>query len=70
LLEYTNQVHKMRSISVSGILKEYLSDTEATNKELVNGESESSIDEIIQPFYLANWEKPESKYTIRDMDED
>jgi plasmid rolling circle replication initiator protein Rep len=69
LLEYTNQVHKMRSISVSGILKEYLSDTEATNEELVNGESESSIDEIIQPFYLANWEKPESKYTIRDMDD-
>jgi plasmid rolling circle replication initiator protein Rep len=68
LLEYTNQVHKMRSISVSGILKEYLSDMEATNQELVIGESGDPIEELIQPYYIANWDKPDSKYTIRDMD--
>ena len=69
LLEYTNQVHKMRSVSISGILKEYLSDTEATNEELIIGDSENPIEDLIQPFYISNWEKPESKYTIKELDD-
>lgn len=69
LLEYTKQVHKMRSISIGGVLKEYLSDAEATDKELVIGESENHIEELIEPFYMANWDKPDSRYTIRKIED-
>lgn len=68
-LEYTKQVHKMRAISIGGILKEYLSEADATNEELVIGESENPIEELIEPFYMANWDKPDSRYTIREIDD-
>jgi plasmid rolling circle replication initiator protein Rep len=68
-LEYTKQVHKMRTISIGGILKEYLSEADATNEELVIGESDNYIEELIEPFYMANWDKPDSRYTIREIED-
>lgn len=70
LLEYTKQVHKTRAIALGGILKEYLSEQEATNEELVIGDSEDSLDELVAPFYFANWDKPDSKYVVREMEDD
>jgi plasmid rolling circle replication initiator protein Rep len=70
LLEYTKQTHKTRAIAVSGILKEYLSEAEATNEELVVGETENPIEELIEPFYLANWDKPDARYTLREVEDE
>jgi plasmid rolling circle replication initiator protein Rep len=69
LLEYTKQVHKTRAISLGGILKQYLSEDEATNEELVLGESTDELSELVAPYYLSNWDKPESRYIIRDRDD-
>lgn len=70
LLEYTKQVHKTRAIAVGGVLKEYLSDADETNEELVIGESESPIEELIEPFYISTWDKPDSKYTIMKIEDE
>jgi plasmid rolling circle replication initiator protein Rep len=64
LVEYTRQVHKMRAIAVGGILKKYLSEEEATNDELVAGDSESKPEDITDPYYFAHWDKPDGRYTI------
>jgi plasmid rolling circle replication initiator protein Rep len=66
LIEYTKQVHKLRAISLGGILKQYLSDEEATNEELVIGESNDELNELVAPYYLANWDKPDRRYTIKE----
>jgi plasmid rolling circle replication initiator protein Rep len=69
LLEYTKQVHKTRAISLGGILKQYLSDEEATNEELVLGESIDELNELVAPYYLSNWDKPERRYGIKELDD-
>jgi plasmid rolling circle replication initiator protein Rep len=69
LAEYTKQVHKTRAISLGGILKTYLSDTEATNEELVLGESTEELNQLVAPYYLANWDKPDARYTARQLDD-
>jgi plasmid rolling circle replication initiator protein Rep len=69
LVEYTKQVHKTRAISLGGILKIYLSDTEATNEELVLGESTEDLNQLVAPFYLSNWDKPDARYTARQLDD-
>jgi hypothetical protein len=69
LAEYTKQVHKTRAISLGGILKIYLSDTEATNEELVLGESAEELNQLVAPYYLANWDKPDARYTARQLDD-
>jgi plasmid rolling circle replication initiator protein Rep len=66
LVEYTKQIHKLRAISLGGILKQYLSEEEATNEELVLGESTDEINELVPPYYLANWDKPDRRYTIKE----
>ena len=68
LAEYTRQVHKMRAIAVGGILKKYLSDEEASNDELVAGDSESKPEDITDPYYFAHWDKPDGRYTIDTLD--
>jgi plasmid rolling circle replication initiator protein Rep len=70
LVEYTKQVYKTRAISLGGILKKYLSEEEATNEELVLGESTESLNELVTPFYLANWDKPDSRYIARKLDDE
>jgi hypothetical protein len=70
LIEYTKQVHKTRAISLGGVLKKYLSDEEATNEELVLGESIEPIEELVTPFYLANWDKSDTRYVIRELDDE
>lgn len=69
-LEYTNQIQKMRAISIGGVLKEYLSEADATNEELIIGESQNPIEEHIEPFYISNWDKPDSRYTIRKIEDE
>jgi plasmid rolling circle replication initiator protein Rep len=70
LIEYTKQVHKTRAISLGGVLKKYLSEEEATNEELVLGESIQSLNELVTPFYLANWDKPDTRYVVRELDDE
>jgi plasmid rolling circle replication initiator protein Rep len=69
LSEYTKQVYKTRAISLGGILKQYLSEEEATNEELLLGESTDELNELVAPYYLSNWDKPESRYTIIQQDD-
>jgi plasmid rolling circle replication initiator protein Rep len=69
LVEYTKQVHKTRAISLGGILKKYLSEEEATNEELVLGESIESLNELVTPFYLANWDKSDTRYVAKELDD-
>jgi hypothetical protein len=70
LAEYTRQVHKTRAISIGGVLKKYLSDAEATNEELVLGESIDILEELIAPYYISKWDKPDARYTIRELEEE
>lgn len=69
LIEYTKQVHKTRAISLGGVLKNYLSDAEATNEELVLGESEEDVNKLVTPFYLANWNKSDIRYTVKEVED-
>jgi plasmid rolling circle replication initiator protein Rep len=68
-IEYTKQVHKLRAISLGGILKQYLSDDEATNEELVIGELADDLNDITSPYYLASWNKPDLRYTLKERDD-
>jgi plasmid rolling circle replication initiator protein Rep len=70
LVEYTKQIHKLRAISLGGILKQYLSEEEATNEELVLGESADELNELTAPYYLASWDKPDRRYTVRERGSD
>lgn len=70
LAEYTKQVNKTRAISLGGILKLYLSDTEATNEELLIGESNEELNKLVTPFYLANWDKPDSRYVVKEREDE
>jgi hypothetical protein len=69
LIEYTKQVHKTRAISLGGALKNYLSDAEATNEELVLGESEEDVNKLVTPFYLANWSESDTRYTVKEVED-
>ncbi len=71
LEELTRQVRKTRAISLGGILKQYLSDNESTNEELILGET--IIDDsnpMTDPQYLARWDRPDSKYTVTKLDDE
>lgn len=70
LEELTRQVHKTRAISLGGILKQYLSDNEASNEELVLGETGDDQNLVTDPYYLAQWDKPDSRYTVTEMNND
>lgn len=70
LLEYTKQIHKTRTIALGGILKKYLSEQEATKEELILGDSLDDINELGAPFYIANWNKPDSQYVVREREDD
>jgi plasmid rolling circle replication initiator protein Rep len=67
LIELTKQIHKTRAISLGGVLKQYLSEDDATDRELVAGDdSVTSLDQLVDPQFLANWDKSDSRYVIRD----
>jgi plasmid rolling circle replication initiator protein Rep len=68
LAELTKQVHKTRAISLGGVLKQYVSDSDGTNEELVLGDGLDNVDEIIEPEYLARWDKPDGRYTITELE--
>lgn len=70
MLEYTKQIHKMRAVSLGGVLKKYLIEEDATNEELILGDSLSELEKLVTPFYVANWDKPESRYDIEKLDDD
>lgn len=68
--EYTKQVHKTRAISLGGVLKMYLSDADATNEELVLGESTDELNKLVAPFYLANWDKSDVRYVAKKPEDE
>ena len=70
LQELTRQVHKTRAISLGGILKQYLSDNQGTNEELILGETIDDPNSMIDPHYLARWDKPDTRYTVTKLDDD
>lgn len=70
LEELTRQVHKTRAISLGGVLRQYLSENEATNEELVLGEVTDDPNLIIDPQYLASWNKLDSRYTVTEINSD
>ena len=67
LEELTRQVHKTRAISLGGILKQYLSDEEATNEELILGETVDDLSQMTDPEYLGRWDKLDSRYTVTEV---
>lgn len=67
LIELTKQLHKTRAISLGGILKQYLSEDDATNQELILGDdSITNLDQLVDPHFMANWDKSDSRYVIKD----
>lgn len=67
LIELTKQLHKTRAISLGGVLKKYLSEDDATNKEMLMGDdSITNLDQLVDPHYMANWDKSDSRYVIKD----
>ena len=70
MLEYTKQIHKMRAVSLGGVLKKYLTEEDATNEEFILGDSVNELGELVTPFYVANWDKPESRYGLEQLDDD
>ena len=67
LIELTKQLHKTRAISLGGVLKKYLSEDDATNKEMLMGDdSVTNLDQLVNPHYMANWDKSDSRYVIKD----
>jgi hypothetical protein len=60
----------MRAVSLGGVLKKYLTEEDATNEELILGDSENELGELVTPFYVATWDKPESRYGIQGLDDD
>ena len=48
-------------------MKEYLSEDDATNKELLLGDDAiTNLDELVDPKFIANWDKSDSRYVIKD----
>jgi Replication protein len=68
--EYTKQIHKMRAVSLGGILKKYLTEEDATNEELIIGDSVNELGELVAPYYTATWNKPESRYGLEQLSDD
>jgi plasmid rolling circle replication initiator protein Rep len=67
LIELTKQLHKTRAISLGGVLKEYLSEDDASNKELLLGDDAiTNLDQLVDPKFTANWDKSDSRYVITD----
>jgi plasmid rolling circle replication initiator protein Rep len=67
LIELTKQLHKTRSISLGGVLKQYLSEDDASYKELLMGDdSITNLDELVDPKFSANWDKSDSRYVVGD----
>jgi plasmid rolling circle replication initiator protein Rep len=67
LIELTKQVHKTRAVSLGGVLKQYLSEDDATNQELLLGDDTvTNLDQLTDPQFLANWDKSDSRYVLKD----
>jgi len=69
LEELTRQVHKVRAVSLGGVIKQYLSDAEGTNQELILGEAIDDLSPMTDPHYLARWDKPDTRYTVTKLDD-
>ena len=66
LIELTKQLHKTRAISLGGVLKQYLSEDDATNQELLLGDdSVTTLDQLVDPHFLAGWDGSDSRYVIK-----
>ena len=66
LIELTKQLHKTRAISLGGVLKQYLSEDDATDRELLLGDDAiTNLDQLVDPHFMANWDKSDSRYVIK-----
>jgi plasmid rolling circle replication initiator protein Rep len=67
LIELTKQLHKTRSVSLGGVLKDYLSEDDASNKELLMGDdSITNLEDLVDPKFSANWDRSDGRYVIGD----
>lgn len=67
LIELTKQLHKTRAISLGGVLKQYLSEDDASNQELLSGDEITiTLDQLVDPHFAANWDRADSRYVIND----
>jgi plasmid rolling circle replication initiator protein Rep len=67
LIELTKQLHKTRSVSLGGVLKQYLSEDDASYKEmLMCDDSITNLDELVDPKFSANWDKSDNRYVVGD----
>lgn len=70
LLEFTRQMHKVRSVSTGGVLKEYLRELEQEPEDLVNvgeqGEGEEEEEEELDndDYICFWWDKYEKRYKL------
>ena len=62
-LELTRQMHKMRTVSTGGVLKEYLKQLEQEPEDLIGKGDESEVDEGHLYF---GWKYHEKKYRLKE----
>lgn len=55
LEEFTKQMKGIRSLSCGGLFREYMSDDDTTNEEMVSGDSQDSIPNEIDKEFIAKW---------------
>lgn len=62
LIELTHQLHKTRAVSIGGVLREFMSDSEPDDSDLIHGDE--SVEEFSEndPRFLAQWQKDEHRY--------
>ena len=73
-LEFTRQIHRVRMISVGGVLREYLRVLEEEPRDFIGQDDEDDNDEVRHNYYVFSWRKQEKKYRLfrifNDLDED
>ncbi len=69
LVELTGQLHKTRAVSVGGVLKKYISESDPDNDDLIHADDDSD-DEILpdDPKWLFSWREMEKRYRGGQLD--
>ncbi len=62
LEEITKQLHKTRSISVGGVIRKYISESEPEDDELIHGDDLIDESQDSDPKWLFNWGEQEKRY--------
>lgn len=67
LKEITQQLHKTRSISLGGLIRKYISDSEPEDSELVSGEGLDDSGTTDSEWFF-DWQEPDKRYAGRPID--